>query len=54
MGVRGRVHQTAGLLPVPTDEDVVGFGDPRIRWTLASSLLRELSRCSVVRLDELI
>nr|CEL22019.1 Phage protein [Kibdelosporangium sp. MJ126-NF4] len=50
VGVRGRIHQTAGLLPVPTDEDVVAFDDHRIRWTLASSLLRELRGCSVVEL----
>ncbi|ONI84494.1 hypothetical protein ALI144C_14155 [Actinosynnema sp. ALI-1.44] len=53
VGVRGRVHKPGGLLPVPTDEDVMSFDDRRIRWTLASSLLRGLSGCTVVQADEL-
>jgi hypothetical protein len=47
-GVRGLLYRSGIPYPVPVDEDVVAFCDPRIRWTLASNLVRELTQCSIV------
>jgi hypothetical protein len=50
-GVRGALYcSSGGPFPTPVGEDVVAFEDPRIRWTLAGHLIRELTRCTIIEL----
>ena len=49
-GVYGARFRVAQPLPVATQEAVVAFDDPAIRWTQATQLVRELSECTIVSL----
>ena len=51
-GVHGMRYQTGPAHPIALDTGLVAFDSPRIRWTLASRLLRELFNCTIVELDD--
>lgn len=48
-GARYRVGNTR--VPIMAGDEVVAFGDPAIRWTCATQLVRELTDCVIVDLD---
>jgi hypothetical protein len=51
VGVVGLVYQAGPLLPQPIDdEDTALYGEPAIRWTRATQLVRELHNCTFVEL----
>lgn len=54
-GVYGRVWSSSAFgHPVPTSvKDVVSYGTTAARWVLAGQLVRALSGCTLVSLDEL-
>lgn len=52
-GVRGLLHRSDGRAPVPTDEVIIGYEDPGIRWVRAMNLVRELHGCTLVPLEDL-
>jgi hypothetical protein len=51
-GASGAIYRTGGLnaRPVPADVTSVSYDDPRIRWTQADQLERELYDCALVEL----
>lgn len=51
-GVWGRRYTPSRLGPVPIEIGVVPFESPLIGWTVASQLVRTLSGCTIVSLDE--
>ncbi|MEV1025306.1 hypothetical protein [Streptomyces sp. NPDC050264] len=55
-GVIGTPYEQTGqgLRPQPSDDTPVPYGDPRLRWFLASQLVRELSDFDVVDLADLV
>lgn len=50
--VYGRRYMLGRLGPLPVEADVVMFESPLIRWTVASQLVRALSGCTIVSLDD--
>ncbi|GAA2463024.1 hypothetical protein [Streptomyces lavendulocolor] len=53
-GVAGVVYDPQTLQPLPGDDlELVGYEDPRIRWTLAAQSAVALYECETVNLDEL-
>lgn len=52
-GVSGALYEAgAGFRAVLVADDVmVAFDDPTVRWTLAGQLVREISECTVVKLE---
>ncbi|MCG8916905.1 hypothetical protein L6E12_14005 [Actinokineospora sp. PR83] len=56
--IRARTHPLAGVFgmqyepglptPVRTETGLVAFDSPRIRWTLAAQLIRELNDCTIL------
>ncbi len=49
-GVQGLVYRAGSPFPWPTSDQAVAFDSPAIRWTVASTLLRDLSGCTIVDL----
>jgi hypothetical protein len=41
-GVYGVLYRAGRVTPEPSDDVIVPYGDPRMRWTLASQLVRPL------------
>lgn len=50
--VYGRRYTASRIGPLVAGADVVMFTSPLIRWTIASQLVRALSDCTIVSLDE--
>jgi hypothetical protein len=50
-GVSGAYYEPGGLFPRFVGTDLVAFEDPRIRWTCAGHLVRELHNCTMVDLS---
>ncbi|MFJ5992959.1 hypothetical protein [Lentzea sp. NPDC092896] len=53
VGVRGMLYRPGTFAPTPIAATQLDYGDPKIRWTVAVALIRELRGCSIVTLDEL-
>jgi hypothetical protein len=50
--VYGRRYTPGQRGPLPVGADIVTFTSPLIRWMLAAQLVRALTDCSLVSLDE--
>ncbi|MFF4696467.1 hypothetical protein [Streptomyces chattanoogensis] len=50
-GVYGLRYRRGSALPIPGEADVIEYGDPGIRWVLASQLVRGLNGCTFVDLE---
>lgn len=56
--IRARIYPVVGVLgsyydltppsPSPVEAGVIAFADPRIRWTVATQLARQLTDCTIV------
>ncbi|MEV7381937.1 hypothetical protein [Streptomyces lydicus] len=54
-GVIGSPYQwNDGVRALPGDDEPVPYGNDRLRWFLASQLVRELREYQVVNLDDLV
>ena len=53
VGVRGVLHRPGVLGPVAIGAVTMSYGDPGVRWVLASGLVRELRDCTLARFEEL-
>lgn len=54
VGVRGAVYFSGQSEILAEGGDVIRYSDPRIRWARAVGLVRELRRCQIIPMDELI
>lgn len=52
-GVRGAVYRKGVAAPVAAEAANLSYDDPRVRWTVASALIRELRDCTVITIAEL-
>jgi hypothetical protein len=50
-GVRGTLYKPGPLVPKAVDEAMVTIDDPLIPWICAANLVRELTHCTIVQLD---
>lgn len=50
-GVKGLVYRAGHPQPIIVRDEIVAYGSPAMRWTLAEQLGRTLRECTVVRLD---
>lgn len=53
VGVQGTRYRSGGLLPVATDDAMVAYDDPGLRWIKAAKLVRELHDCTLVPFEAL-
>jgi hypothetical protein len=51
-GVRGILYTPGPLVPKAVGEVMVPLDDPRIGWICAGNLVRELTQCTIVQLDD--
>jgi hypothetical protein len=54
VGVRGALYAPGPSRPVMVADQVVAFDDPVIRWVRAAGLIRQLSGCTIVPVEELV
>jgi hypothetical protein len=50
-GISGALYQGGRSHPVPVAKVTVSYGNPAVRWTLATQLVRTLHDCTIVDLD---
>ena len=50
-GGYGTLYRCEGGLAVATEETVVSYDSPRVRWMRAAKLVREIGDCTIVEID---
>lgn len=53
VGVRAILHRHSPRGPIPTNEDLIRYDDPAIRWACAMNLIRELHDCTIIAPNDL-
>lgn len=53
-GVRGTLYRQGPLVPAVVGIANLPYEDPKVRWMVAASQIRELRRCTFVATEELL
>jgi hypothetical protein len=53
VGVYGALYQAANPHPIAISDITMAFDNPLIRWVQAAQMVREITDCTIVDLDDL-